>query len=280
MGHKKGQLLENRSSVGVKAKQQEGHEYKPSAPGILDSSDNYKDMDPAWCSWLHKKVYGNDNLDPDHYLVHRAQWLCNALKGGNMEKDGLGDLVLWYLDAFGLRAPHKKQFQEKVCEEGLEGVQPLSDTELPNKFICQVCKHSGCPLWGVDQAPDYKHTRHFEVLEAIKETVQKEVKDFVLVDWLCKTLKAGNRNLFYLVTLECLHGFGLFVEDMIHFDKGVQSGLIPKSLSTIGKHEFIRNGVEKAKKHCAIPKKKEGEPVDKSPDSKSSGSSLDPVQKI
>ena len=66
---------------------------------------------------------------------------------------------------------------------------------------------------------------------------------------------------------------------MINFDKGVQSSLIPKPLSTQDKNKFIQNGVEMVKKHHAIPQKKEGKPADKSPDSKSSASSLDPVQK-
>ena len=83
-----------------------------------------------------------------------------------------------------------------------------------------------------------------------------------------------------MVALECLYGIGETVEDMINFDKGVQSSLIPKPLSTQDKNKFIRNGVEMVKKHHAIPQKKEGKLADKSPDSKSSASSLDPVQKI
>ena len=40
------------------------------------------------------KVCGNDESDPNYYLVCQAKWFCNALKGGYMEKDGLGDLAL------------------------------------------------------------------------------------------------------------------------------------------------------------------------------------------
>ena len=63
---------------------------------------------------------------------------------------------------------------------------------------------------------------------------------------------------------------------MISFEKGVQSGLISKPPSTQDKNKFIRNGVEKATMHKAIPKKKE--PVNRSPDSKSSSGNL--VEKI
>ena len=143
MGCRRGQLLRNRSSVAAK-----GREYKPSAPGILDSSDEDEFMDPARCSRIQMKAFANESFVPNHHLVHRATWLHDALRQKDFAKDSLGDVALQHLDAFGLRAPYKKQFQENVCKDGGEGIQALSKTELLDNYISQVCKKSGFPLWG------------------------------------------------------------------------------------------------------------------------------------
>ena len=61
----------------------------------------------------------------------------------------------------------------------------------------------------------------------IKKAVHKEVKDFVLVDLLHKTLKAGNQNCSSMLALEYLYGFGVSVEDMINFERESKAASSP-----------------------------------------------------
>ena len=90
-------------------------------------------------------------------------------------------------------------------------MHPLPKTELLDDYICQVCKDSGFPLWGNRTAPNYVHNKHFEVLDMLEKTLKKEVNNFVVVDWLYETLKAGNQDPLYMLSLEYLYGFGVTV---------------------------------------------------------------------
>ena len=114
----------------------------------------------------------------------------------------------------------------------------------------------------------------------IKKLYRKKWKTLTLLIGCAKYLKQATKIIFTCLLLNTYVGFGVTVEDMINFEKGVQSGLIPKPPSNQDKNKFIQNGVEKAKKHCAISQKKEEKLADKSQNSKSSGSSSNRIQKI
>ena len=100
-------------------------------------------------------------------------------------------------------------------------LSPLTISSV--KFAIFQDTHCGVNklLWTV-------HTKNNSKSLTCLKTLKKEVNNFVVVDWLCKTLKAGNRDWLHMLSLECLCGFGDTIKDMINFKKGVQSGLIPK----------------------------------------------------
>ena len=100
---------------------------------MLDNSNNDECMDLARCSQIHVKVCANNKLDPNHYLVHWAQWLQDALKGKTWKK------MVWVILHFDtwmpvdFELPVRNSFR-KNHKDSLEEVQPISDTELLDNF--------------------------------------------------------------------------------------------------------------------------------------------------
>ena len=152
-------------------------------------------IDPARCSHIQLKAFANESLDPNHYLVCWVTWIHGDLRQKDIAKDSLGDVALQYLDAFGLRAPYKKHFQAKVCKDGLEGIQPLSATELLDDFICQVCKNSGFPLWGNQTAPNYVSKSLIQSKKLYRRLHKKNWKPLLLLIGCTKHLKLGTKIL-------------------------------------------------------------------------------------